>query len=89
MIVPSSIYDRNLSHRAIAVYCYLCDRANGNGECYPSTRRIASDLRISRRTVFRALNELENAGLITRQKRRRAAGGCSSNLYRIGGESHV
>ena len=89
MIVPSSIYDRNLSHRAIAVYCYLCDRANRNGVCYPSTRRIASDLRISRRTVFRALNELENVGLLTRQKRRRAAGGCSSNLYKIGGESNV
>ena len=31
MMIPGMVYDRNLSHRAIAVYCYLCDRAKGMG----------------------------------------------------------
>ena len=83
MIVPGMVYERNLSHRAIAVYCYLCDRANKYGECYPSTKRIAADLHISRRTVFRALQDLEDADLLVRKHRNRTAGGLSSNQYKI------
>ena len=44
---------------------------------------IASDLNIDRRTVFRALNDLENAGFIRRKHRYRKCGGRSSNLYEL------
>lgn len=81
MIVPKRIYDLGLPHRAVTVYCYLCDRANKKGECFPSTRTIANDLSISRRTVFHALNDLEREGLLTRKGRHRTSGGRSSNLY--------
>lgn len=83
MIVSRRIYDLGLPHRAVTVYCYLCDRSNINGECFPSTRRIAEDLSITRRTVFRALKDLESAKLITRKKRYRIHGGYSSNNYDI------
>lgn len=83
MIVARRIYDLGLPHRAVTVYCYLCDRANKNGECYPSTRTISQDLSISRRTVFHALNDLEREGLITRKHRHRTGGGISSNLYKL------
>lgn len=83
MIIQRRIYDLNLPHRAVAVYCYLCDRADKNGECFPSAKTIALDLSLSKRTVFRALNELEKYGLIAKKKRMRTSGGTSSNLYKL------
>lgn len=83
MIVSRRIYDLNLPHRAVAVYCYLCDRSNKKGECFPSAQTIALDLSLSKRTVFRALNDLESNGLIEKKQRTRNNGGSSSNLYRL------
>lgn len=64
MIFPRRIYDLGLSHKAVAVYCYLANRADKNGECFPSVRRIAEDLSIHKSTVYRAFTELENRGLL-------------------------
>ena len=51
-----SIYaDQDLSHRARTVYMYLKDRSDAGNTCWPSVRRIAEDLKLSRRTVQRAL----------------------------------
>ena len=72
--------DPDLPHRARTVYMYLCDRAGG-GSCWPGIKTIARDLRLSRRTVQRALNDLEHAGYIERQRRHRENGSCTSNLY--------
>ena len=84
MIVERRIYDTDLAHRAVSVFCYLCDRANRKGQCWPSTRTIALDLNMSRRTVFRALHDLEEKGFIKRVGRiRDAYSGSSSNLYQI------
>lgn len=85
MIVPNKIYSMPLPNRAKSVYCYLCGRANKKGECYPSSTTIANDLSISKRTVFRAISDLERAHLLKRKHRRRSGGGLSSNLYQLGG----
>ena len=64
-----SIYaDPDLPHRARTVYMYLRDRAGG-GSCWPGVKTIARDLHLSPRTVQRALNDLECAGYIQRQRR--------------------
>ena len=79
-----SIYsDDNLPHRAKAVYMYLRDRMNSQRQCWPGIRRIAGDLRLSRSTVKRALNELERSGYLRRERRNRENGGDTSNLYII------
>lgn len=83
MIVERRIYDTDLPHRAVSVFCYLCDRANRKGQCWPSTQTIAEDLNMSRRTVFYALNDLEKEGFIKRIGRLRDDKGSSSNLYQI------
>ena len=70
MILPRRIYDLGLSHKAVAVYCYLANRADKNGECFPSVRRIAEDLSIHKSTVYRAFTELENRGLLRSEERR-------------------
>ena len=43
--------DERLSHRARAVYLYLHGRADAEGKCWPGVKRIAADLRLSRRTA--------------------------------------
>ena len=78
-----SIYaDPDLPHRARTVYMYLRDRAGG-GSCWPGGKTIARDLRLSPRTVQRALNDLEHAGYIRRENRYRENGSRTSNLYVI------
>ena len=51
--------NEELSHRAKTVYMYLHDRSDAAGACWPGVKRIASDLKLSRRTVQRALGDLE------------------------------
>ena len=78
-----SIYaDPDLPHRARTVYMYLRDRAGG-GSCWPGVKTIARDLHLSPRTVQRALNDLEHAGYIQRQRRQRENGSCTSNLISV------
>lgn len=73
----------DLPHRAVAVYTYLHDRANKNGECWPSVKTIAGDIKLSPATVRRAIKDLRKAGLLTTAQRYREKGGKSSLLYRI------
>ena len=77
------IYKRDLPHRAVAVYIYLYDRANINGECWPAIPTIARDLKISQSTVRRALHDLRKEKLLTTEQRYRKNGGMSSLMYRI------
>lgn len=81
MLNNREIYSTNLPHRAIVVYMYLRDRADKNGSCFPAISTIASELKLSKSTVKRALNDLEKAHYIRRQRRYRQSGGNSSNLY--------
>lgn len=47
-----------LPHRAIVVYLYLYYRSNADGTCFPAIDTIAHDLKISRSTVKRAIDDL-------------------------------
>lgn len=67
--------------RKQAPYMYLKDHADQNGQCWPGIRTIAAELDLSRSTVKRALDDLCQAGLLTRESRWRKNGSCSSNLY--------
>lgn len=75
--------DSSMPHRAKAVYMYLRDRMNNERQCWPGIQRIASDLRLSRSTVKRALKELERSGYLLRERRNRENGGDTSNLYLV------
>lgn len=77
------LYELELPSRAIAVYQYLFLRANKNGQCWPSVSRIARDLKLSERTVRRALTDLRKAGVIETEQRYRYNGGKSSLLYTL------
>ena len=73
------LYQMNLPHRAIAVYTYLYK----NGECWPSVKTIAGDIKLSPATIRRAIKDLRKAGLIETKQRFREQGGKSSLLYKI------
>lgn len=63
--------EAQLTHRAKTVYIYLRDRADASGVCWPGIKTIAGELGLSTRTVQRALDDLEAAGLIVKKQRRR------------------
>ena len=75
--------DRDLSARTKTVCLYLHDRANSEGESWYAIGTIAADLGLSRSTVKRALDDLCQAGLVTKETRWRENGGLTSNLYRL------
>ena len=73
----------DLPHRAVAVYTYLYDRANKNGECWPSVKTIAGDIKLSPATVRRAIKDLRKVGLIETKQRYRDTHGKSTLLFKI------
>ena len=77
------LYQIDLPHRAVAVYTCLHDRANKNGECWPSVKIIAGDIKLSPATVRRAIKDLKKAGLIKTEQRYREKGGKSTLLFRL------
>lgn len=77
------LYRMDLQHRAVAVYIYLADRANKDGECWPSIPTIARELKLSQSTVRRALQDLRKAELLETEQRYRTKGGKSSLLFRL------
>ena len=85
MIDKMKVYkDTELSHKAILVYFYLCDRSNSKTKgCYPSTKTISKDLNLSLSSVKRSLNELIKNNYIEKENRVRDNGGKTSNMYYI------
>jgi pyocin large subunit-like protein len=70
------------STTAKAVLVALADCHNDHtGDCYPSIQRLADICECSRRTVVRALEDLESAGLLTKRGRVGADGSQTSNAY--------
>ena len=77
------LYGMDLSHRAVAVFIYLSDRANKENECFLAIPTIAKELKLSESTVRRALRDLRKAKLIETEQRYREKGGTSTLLYRL------
>lgn len=83
LLSRKKIYEVGLTHRAVAVYLYLKDRANKEGTCYPAIGTIARELSLSTSTVKRAIGDLEKDGFICKKQRWRENGGRSSLLFEI------
>ena len=81
----ADLYSSDLPHRAVSVWQYLKNRAdNDTGSCFPAVKTIAKEMKISARTVQRAVNDLVSAGFLRREYRmRKHNAGQSSNLYTL------
>ena len=86
LIKYTFLYRTDLPHRAISVYIYLADRANKDNLCWPAIPTIAKELKMSKSTVRRALQDLRNEGLLETEQRYRTKGGKSSLLYKLKGQ---
>nr|WP_319489975.1 helix-turn-helix domain-containing protein [uncultured Caproiciproducens sp.] len=88
--VMKIVRNLRLTAKSINVYLYLAECSNGKGECWPSKKTIAEDCKISVATVTRALRELEKAGMIISEPRRRNLNnGQTSNRYTVFTEPQI
>ena len=62
----------------------LADRADEDGYCYPSIKRLELDCSMTRRTIQRNLAELEALNLIERKSRFTGNGQTSNDFFLIG-----
>lgn len=67
----------------------LSDYADENGYSFPGMDKIARRASISERTAIRYLNELEEKGLLTRERRTIETGHRTSNGYRLNAGAKV
>lgn len=72
---------RDLSARAKLVFGRLCQYAGEKGQAYPTYRALAWEVGVERRQAMRAIQELEDFGLIRAVKQYRKDGGSRSNVY--------
>ena len=68
---------RTGSPTAHALLAYLAERANDEGECWPSVDLIADETELGRRTVIRQIAALEAGGFLAVIRSRRG------NRYRL------
>jgi GntR family transcriptional regulator len=81
-------YAGEIGPYAWTVYTYLIRRANKNGQCYPSYKTMATDLKISRTSVYNAVRVLEEKNLIKVESRLdEESGDPTSHLYTVLGVS--
>jgi hypothetical protein len=72
LVVRSDVFDevaRESGALGLAIYLYLCRRADSDGRCWPSYNRIASDLLLSRSSVIRYTNRLIETGYLAKDRR--------------------
>lgn len=83
-IIPEWILYSEISPQAVRLYGVLRRYADRDGSCFPSRKRLASDLRVeSTKPVDKALKELEAIGAITIEHRYSEQGDLQSNLYTV------
>jgi DNA-binding MarR family transcriptional regulator len=66
-----------------SVLLAIANYADEEGICWPSQEQLADDTELSRHSIMRALDQLEEMDLITRERRHRKDGSRSSDLIII------
>lgn len=73
---------KNMGHKEKLVLLICANYADEDGVCWPSLSRLSSDTGLSKASICRTLTNLEELGLIERQ-RRVGDRGDQSSLYRL------
>jgi hypothetical protein len=83
-MVPNIIFDMGLSVYAQCLYMQLA-RAQGQDKdhCYPSIEYLAKQCGVSKDTIIKAKQELEECSLITVELQRSRKGGFPFNVYHV------
>lgn len=83
------LYRLELPHRAVAVYLYLYERANRDGECWPSIPTIARELKLSESTVRRAIQDLKKKIFSSLSKGTVPGAARAACFFKSGNRDHV
>jgi len=75
--VPNELFSLGLSASELIVLMYLYRCHNNNEDCWPSYVDIASKCKITRRSAINVISNLENKGLISKERQGR------KNHYKI------
>lgn len=68
---------------AFAVYAALVTYTDAEGDCFPCYETLAKDIGKDRRTVIRAMAELEAANIVEKKVRKTALKKNTSNFYHV------
>jgi len=82
-LIQLALAVEGITPAAKTVLMVLANHANDKREAWPSTSRICRQTGLSGRTVHRAVNALEAAGYISRERRFRDDGSQTSNIFRL------
>lgn len=85
-IAQNMIFDLNISEHAKITYLYLCRCADDESQAFPSYNTIARKCSFSKRTAMRTIQDLEEIGLLSVEKRQVEKSGKpvnTSNLYTL------
>ena len=81
IILNKHITNKDIDTYEFRVLCYLLLLADEEGTCYPSYKTIASKIGISESKAKDAIKKLISLSIIKKEKRKKADGSASSNLY--------
>ena len=80
--IKSSLLSEDITDVAFRIFCILLQHSKNN-LCFPSLHKIAEQLNKSRTTITKAIKELEEKGLIIKEKRVLGTGKITTNCYYI------
>lgn len=66
-----------------AVLVAVANYADEEGVCWPSQEQLSADTELSRHTIMRAMDALEELGLLSRERRHRGDGSRTSDLIML------
>ena len=81
ILLNKHITNKEIDTYEFRVMCYLLMLSDDEGTCYPSYKTIADRIDISETKAKDSIKKLIDIGLIKKEKRKKADGSASSNLY--------
>ncbi|MBQ9097282.1 MAG: helix-turn-helix domain-containing protein [Clostridia bacterium] len=81
ILLNKHITNKEIDTYEFRVMCYLLMLSDDEGTCYPSYKTIADRIDISETKAKDSVKKLIDLGLIKKEKRKKADGSASSNLY--------
>ena len=81
ILLNKHITNKDIDTYEFRVMCYLLMLSDDEGTCYPSYKTIADRIDISETKAKDSIKKLIDIGLIKKEKRKKADGSASSNLY--------
>ncbi len=81
ILLNKHITNKEIDTYEFRVMCYLLMLSDNDGTCYPSYKTIADRIDISETKTKDSIKKLIDLGLIKKEKRKKADGSATSNLY--------